>query len=138
MRLWHEALIPYLPRQQLLGQHRECCALRGRGCGKPHATVNYVFRHPYGWLFTYHLKVMEEMERRGYKPTCYWYGLRYRGKKCNLIEFNSEEWQFEHNAFLEKIECSDYIYPEHDSEYLQECLENLSGKGIHIEMGKEK
>lgn len=24
MRLWHESLIPYLPRQQLLGQHREC------------------------------------------------------------------------------------------------------------------
>lgn len=23
MRLWHESLIPYLPRQQLLGQHRE-------------------------------------------------------------------------------------------------------------------
>ena len=31
MRLWHQALIPYLPRQQLLGQHRECCALRGKG-----------------------------------------------------------------------------------------------------------
>lgn len=30
MRLWHYKLIPYLPRQQLLGQHRECAALRGR------------------------------------------------------------------------------------------------------------
>lgn len=30
MRLWHEALIKKLPRQQLLGQHRECCALRGK------------------------------------------------------------------------------------------------------------
>ena len=29
MRLWHEDLIHKLPRQQLLGQHRECCALRG-------------------------------------------------------------------------------------------------------------
>lgn len=28
MRLWHEELIPLLPRQQLLGQHRECCAMR--------------------------------------------------------------------------------------------------------------
>ena len=27
MRLWHEDLIRKLPRQQLLGQHRECCAL---------------------------------------------------------------------------------------------------------------
>ncbi|MFQ7176654.1 MAG: pyrimidine dimer DNA glycosylase/endonuclease V, partial [Streptococcus salivarius] len=25
MRLWHQDLIAKLPRQQLLGQHRECC-----------------------------------------------------------------------------------------------------------------
>lgn len=31
MRLWHEAMITHLPRQQLLGQHRECAALRGNG-----------------------------------------------------------------------------------------------------------
>ena len=30
MRLWHQALISKTTRQQLLGQHRECCALRGR------------------------------------------------------------------------------------------------------------
>ncbi len=41
MRLWHEALISQLPRPQLLGQHRECCALRGNGWGKKHATVDY-------------------------------------------------------------------------------------------------
>ncbi|MGV3061840.1 pyrimidine dimer DNA glycosylase/endonuclease V, partial [Streptococcus hyovaginalis] len=28
MRLWHEALLSQIPRQQLLGQHRECAALR--------------------------------------------------------------------------------------------------------------
>ena len=39
MRLWHEALISQLPRPQLLGQHRECCALRGNGWGRKHATV---------------------------------------------------------------------------------------------------
>ena len=48
MRLWHQDLIPKLPRPQLLGQHRECCALRGNGWGKKHATVNYVFDYsPY-------------------------------------------------------------------------------------------
>ena len=31
MRLWHEQLIPILPKNQLLGQHRECCAIRGDG-----------------------------------------------------------------------------------------------------------
>ena len=45
MRLWHQSLIPQLPRAQLLGQHRECAALRGNGWGRPHATVNYVFTH---------------------------------------------------------------------------------------------
>ena len=33
MRLWHEALISSLPRQQLLGQHRELAALRGKWLG---------------------------------------------------------------------------------------------------------
>lgn len=48
MRLWHEYLIPQLPRQQLLGQHRELAALRGNGWGRKHATVDYVFDHsPY-------------------------------------------------------------------------------------------
>ena len=31
MRLWHQSLISKLPSKQLLGQHRECCALRGNG-----------------------------------------------------------------------------------------------------------
>lgn len=31
MRLWPLAILDQLPRQQLLGQHRECCALRGKG-----------------------------------------------------------------------------------------------------------
>ena len=65
MRLWHQALIPHLPRAQLLGQHRECCALRGLGWGKKHATVNYVFEHPVSMLEDYHKVVMDEMERRG-------------------------------------------------------------------------
>ena len=43
MRLWHEQLIPLLPKNQLLGQHRECCALRGNGWNKKHKTVDYAF-----------------------------------------------------------------------------------------------
>jgi len=69
MRLWHQTLIPLLPRAQLLGQHRECAALRGAGWGRPHATVNYVFTHSPDKLYLYHVLIMEEMEKRGYKPT---------------------------------------------------------------------
>ena len=60
MRLWHEALISQLPRPQLLGQHRECCALRGNGWGKKHATVDYVFTHSPYRLYAYHRLIMEE------------------------------------------------------------------------------
>lgn len=58
MRLWHEQLINKLPRQQLLGQHRELAALRGNGWGKKHATVNYVFKHSPYKLYQFHLLVL--------------------------------------------------------------------------------
>ena len=45
MRLWAEQLIAVLPRQQILGQHREACSLRGNGWGRKHSTVNYVFKY---------------------------------------------------------------------------------------------
>lgn len=72
MRLWHEDLIKNLPRQQLLGQHRECAALRGAGWGKNYAIVDYVFTHSPYKLFQYHMLVMEEMKRRGYSPDLAW------------------------------------------------------------------
>lgn len=34
MRLWHKDLIEVLPRQQLLGQWRECCAIAKKPEGK--------------------------------------------------------------------------------------------------------
>ena len=67
MRLWHYKLVSKLPRQQLLGQHREYCALRDKACGKRHSVVDYVFKHPYQELVSYHLDcVISEMQRRGY------------------------------------------------------------------------
>ena len=64
MRLWHQDLITQLPRPQLLGQHRECCALRGNGWGKKHATVNYVFDYSPYRLYAYHRLIMKEMTAR--------------------------------------------------------------------------
>ena len=73
MRLWHEELIPLLPRQQLLGQHRECCAMRGNGWGKKHRVVDYVFKHSLHDLELYHAKIMQEMFNRGYKVSSEWF-----------------------------------------------------------------
>ncbi|WP_062309404.1 TIGR02328 family protein [Alicyclobacillus sendaiensis] len=122
MRLWHEALIPKLPRAQLLGQHRECCALRGLGWNRPHATVNYVFQHPYEYLVQYHRLVTEEMERRGYHVDPAWWDPRYRGRRAPLADIDPSRYAE-----------SSPIYPEHDDRYLADCLENLRAKGILLE-----
>ena len=128
MRLWHEALIPLLPRQQLLGQHRECCALRGKGWGHKHSVVDYVFTHEPDYLVAYHYIVMDEMERRGYKPDKIWRDINYRGKELGI----DETWCSE-NYFCPIYKYSySPIYPEHNDAYLNECLENLRQKGIEI------
>lgn len=120
MRLWHYQLIPHLPRRQLLGQHRECCALRGKGWGKKHATVNYVFIHPYSWLFGYHLDVMVEMQNRGYCPAKEWWTMTYRGHQIGI----------DNGVVFEESQK----YPEHNNKYLHECLDNLTQKGIRISL----
>lgn len=125
MRLWHQLLIPYLPRQQLLGQHRECCALRGKGWGRKHATVDYVFDHPMEKLILYHFLVMREMERRRYRVDQKWYNPSYRGKSlpvCNTCGITIEYGKGSHTE--------EKIYPEHNTDYLLSCLNNLCNKGV--------
>lgn len=122
MRLWHEQIIHLLPKNQLLGQHRECCALRGNGWNKKHKTVDYVFTYsPYN-LFIYHSKIMDEMEKRGYRVSTEWRDKNYRGQKV------------ESYSNLEETNISTPIYKEHNEEYLQECIENLTGKGIKLDI----
>ena len=107
MRLWHEALISQLPRPQLLGQHRECCALRGNGWGRKHATVDYVFTHSPYRLYAYNV-------------TPEWLDKNYRGKTCPPYQDLAEE----------KLKSP--IYSEHDDSYYEECLANLRDKGIEL------
>lgn len=122
MRLWHEQMIPLLPKNQLLGQHRECCALRGNGWKKKHKTVDYVFSYSPYELFLYHSLVMDEMEKRGYQVSIEWRDKNYRGKIA------------EKYRNLEEKMIDSPIYKEHNQEYLQECIENLREKGIELEL----
>ena len=122
MRLWHEQIINILPKNQLLGQHRECCALRGNGWNRRHKTVDYVFLYSPYHLFTYHSLVMDEMEKRGYKVAIEWRDKNYRGKIAENY-YNLEE------TIIERP-----IYKEHNAEYLIECIENLRKKGIKLEL----
>ena len=122
MRLWHEKIIHLLPKNQLLGQHRECCALRGNGWKKKHKTVDYVFSYSPYLLFRYHLLVMDEMEKRGYNVSGEWKDKNYRGKIAEKYIDHEEEI------------IEDTIYKEHNIEYLDECIENLRNKGIELKL----
>ena len=71
MRLWHKDLIPYLPRQQLLGQWRECCLIAKNIVekGTPnHLLVNRIMDYPLCHFSLYSEMVFSEMLRRSY--TC--------------------------------------------------------------------
>lgn len=126
MRLWHQDLIPWLPRQQLLGQHRELAALRGRGWGKAHATVNYVFQYSPYKLYQFHLLVLAEMQHWHYHPNAKWYDPYYQGQYCSpYLQLNICSW-------------TNPLYPEHDQDYLQICLINLKHKGIELAVNLKK
>lgn len=125
MRLWHEALLRYLSTKRLVRQHCECCALRGKGWGRKHATVDYVFKHAPEKLFVYHCFVMDEMERRGFSYDKRWQKPTYRGKELPPWTFREFKHPHDYNVYS-------YTFPEHDDEYLRFCLKRLDEKGEHI------
>lgn len=127
MRLWHQSLIPYLDSKRLLGQHRECCALRGKGWGKKHSVVNYVFKHPYVWLCAYHNAVMIEMRYRHYNVDRVWHQFKYRGKNCSQASLTYDDIDKD----ITSIDVM-HVYPEHNDAYLKECLLNLQSKGAEL------
>ena len=120
MRLWHQELIPTLPKEHLLALHRECCALRGKGWGRKHTVVDYVFLHSRERLFAYHAMVMDEMARRGFAVASEWRDIRYCGR--NLPR----------NEALRRRRFGPRVYREHDEDYLAECLKNLRRKGVKL------
>ena len=122
MRLWHYQLIPYLDRQHLLAQHRECCALRGNGWGRKHATINYVFKYLPDTLFQYHCLVMKEMINRNYNFDWHWKYPEYRGKYHEI-----------YGIYYPSIRMN---YPEHDKEYLIECINLLKQKKAPMDFEK--
>ena len=112
MRLWHYKLIPYLPRQQLCGQWRECCLIAKSIAekGTPnHLLVNKVMDYPEDEFTLYGEQVWQEMWRRGYK--CDWDKFsRYR-KDYSLIDRPDKLFKGWHNT-----------------RYLKQCLNNLEEK----------
>lgn len=127
MRLWHEDLINKLPRQQLLGQWRECIALLGNGWGKKHSTVDYVFKYPQERLCAFTIKVGKEMKKRGYHPN--WKLIPNALEKRNITGWRCWGITLASTLYLNE----GLIYPEHNEQYYQECIENLKNKGVDIQ-----
>jgi uncharacterized protein (TIGR02328 family) len=128
MRLWHQSLIPYLDRQRLLSQHREVCALRGKGWGRKHATVDYVFKHGREVLFAYHMAVIREMENRGYKANKNWLNSNYPRYTTSAITIDPAWCMERYNDIC--------WYPEHDRSYLIECINLLKQRNAPMDFEK--
>lgn len=112
MRLWHKDLIPGLPRQQLLGQWRECCLIAKNIAekGTPnHLLVNKVMEYPREHFVTYAAHVAHEMEKRGYR-----------------VDINRfMKWGGEVQAF---VRFSTIFAGWHNDRYLIQCFHNLEEK----------
>lgn len=127
MRLWHQDMVQHLPKKLLLGQHRECCALRGKGWEKKHSTVQYALDDDIEKLIAYHKIIMTVLINKfNVAVDESWFESIYRGKKLpidNNIDSN-EVFILAHNSIATK----EPIHDHHDYEYLIECLDNLWGK----------
>ena len=111
MRLWHKDLIPVLPRQQLLGQWRECCLIAKliHENGTPnHVLVNRVLDYYPDEFNTYADMVHKELDNRGYHTDA-WKFFKWRND-INIIQPGTifRNW--------------------HNNRYLRQCLMNLQEK----------
>jgi len=112
MRLWHYKLIPYLPKDMLVSQWRECIAIKRqweKGTLK-HRLVSYVKNYDKRYLLNYVLLVIQEMNTRD---------INYQRKYWDeIISFCENE------DFIRY----DLMYQEHNKKYLRQCYYNLEEK----------
>ena len=115
MRLWHYKLIPYLDKQRLVAQWRECCCIAKNIAdnGTPnHILVNKVLNYPLKHFYTYGLLIYNEMRKRNYKTN------------MNKFEkyFNDENGEVQ-------IQFTGQVFKDwHNTRYLRQCLYNLQEK----------
>lgn len=111
MRLWHKNLISVLPRKQLLGQWRECCAIAKqiKTTGKTnHILINRIMDYPLDEFTTYCDAIANEMKKRGY----------------HVDKWEALYWCLDKNILL----LSNCFCGWHNRRYLYQCLANLSEK----------
>ena len=114
MRIWHKALLPYLPLMQLKGQYREVFLVASeiRKNGTPnHILVNKVQEYPLTHLAAFLQALTAEMDRRGVK---------YNVAKV------SEMYDFLGSPDL--VTYDEMFAGWHNDRYLRQCLYNLQEK----------
>lgn len=112
MRLWHKDLIPYLPRQQLLGQWRECCCIAKNMYeqGTPnHILVNKILDYPDTHFNEYSYHIFAKARNRGYR--CSWN--------------NFAKWRLDCSN---NVSISDIFSEWHNERYFWQCFYNLQEK----------
>lgn len=107
MRLWHYALIRYLPKSQLLAQWRELNSIFKKQ--DDHILIRYIYKYDKEYLRDYSWSVITEMNRRGYKIKSLDNMEKYFGK-------GYRDW------------TSGVRFPEHNQRYLLQCFYNLQEK----------
>ena len=104
-----------MPRQQLLGQWRECCLIAKQIAeqGKPnHLLVNKIMDYPIEHFYSYAKWVKCEMKRRGYKCDFHKFTKWYRQTSSNCIWYQKQT-----------------LFPDwHTERYLKQCFYNLQEK----------
>jgi len=113
MRLWHKDLIWILPRQQLLGQWRECCLIAKniKEKGTPnHLLVNKIMDYDISHFWCYTVLVVNEMTRRDYK-----------------VDFSKFTNHIQHKLIV-GVPFNDLFDGWHNDRYCHQCLLNLQEK----------
>ena len=118
MRLWHIDLIPYLPKNQLVGQWRELGSIFTKQ--NKHILINFVYERPYNYkvpLYLYSLKVLEEAQKRHYN-------FKLDNFNAFFADLDNKEL-FKKSRYIPNFR----IYPfKMNDEYLAECYFNLREK----------
>ena len=118
MRLWHKNLITVLPRQQLLGQWRECCLIAKNITekGTPnHILVNKIMDYPLEHFLYYGRLIHAEMISRGFKANGDKFDEWFRDKNTGAVPYPYPKFE-------------DLFKDWHDDRYLLQCFHNLQEK----------
>lgn len=131
MRLWHKDLLPYLPKQQLLGQWRELCliaSLLAKEHTPNHILVNPILDYPPEHFEIFCSMVHAEMKSKGFKIS---------EDVCHSLELDLRAWRLylgqdvPWDCFIRdfNIELGLELFGDwHNDRYLKQCYYNLEEK----------